>query len=245
MDPKTQRQWFKGILERHSVGVSVPDGFGPRSEHLTDVPDPNARALVEIPETIVMEEYIPEPVPPIEELTTSYYVQDVRCLLEANLERRQAENNPGTESSDEDGDDDDGEDEDEVATSDLPDDDLDELIRKGMPGEMRFGPAAAFRNNSDFQKHRQHLAGEYKRLSADLGLSDPIDICSVESCVANAAPGSKFCFIHSGLDPDFEKQVLFSRCHHAEGGVRCCVPCDRTARFCTLHDWRHDQPTTA
>jgi hypothetical protein len=217
----------------------MPEELGARYGHLVEVPPENAKGFVVVPKEVDMETYTPVKAPPVEELTTSYYVQGIQTILGARPDQiaRDEATQEQSENSDAPPDPnvfDDNE--------DMPTDDLENLIRHGLRGEREFGPGSAFRNTSDFQKHRGHVSAEYDRMSQDLELPKPIEVCCVESCVSNATPCSKFCFVHYGLDPGFSSQNLFTRCHHVEEGQRCCIPCDRSHRFCTLHGTRHGNP---
>jgi hypothetical protein len=237
MDARSQRKLFNAVLERSCIGVTAPEGLGARSDHLVDVPRENAKGFVVVSEVVEFDPYTPPEPPSIEELTASYYVQGVQSILNARVPAGEAPDQDEENNSDDSGE------EEAVESDNMPVDNLGELVKKGLRGEMQFGPATVFKNSSDFQKHRCHVAAEYKKMSSDLGLPEPVELCCVESCVANATAASKFCFVHYGLDPNFDKQLLFARCHHVEDGQRCCVPCGRTSKFCTLHAWLHVRPS--
>lgn len=223
-DEAWRRRHFVAVLDKYSIGSSIPEAYGPRSGHLYRVPDPSSPHFVTIASDEREIDVLPSrDVPSIEDLTKSYYVQAVRSVAVTDLDSAPNDTSDETNSGRE-------EEEEEEARDDIAD-----ICENGMPGETRYGPSAAFKSAEDFGKHKKDAAREFAKLSNDLKLPSVIRVCCVGTCVSSATPGSDFCFAHAGLDPKFGQQELFQRCEFVSHGQRCCVPCQAGRRLCPGH----------
>jgi hypothetical protein len=232
-----RQEGFRGILERYCIGVGVPEGFSDSAAELSRIADEHGEGVIDIPDDMSPENFAKVASEDVDELRASYYTENVRTLL-ATCEV----SSDGEEISD-------GEPDRAVATGEthVSADDLSALVQKGLPGEREFGIAAAFPGPIDFQSQRRLMAIRYANIAQEHGLSEfgltPVGVCCVQTCLSSSVPGSQYCFVHYGLDPNFSKQKLFGRCQHVADGQRCCVPCDPKLQYCTLHDWLHDIPS--
>jgi hypothetical protein len=77
------------------------------------------------------------------------------------------------------------------------------------PAPFRADPRIAFSSKAAFLLHRRQTSTYYKLLSTELGLTVPMEICSVKTCVSSAVPGTRYCFSHAELDPAFDQNKLF------------------------------------
>jgi hypothetical protein len=216
-DPARQRQ-FEQLLQQHGIGLGGSDAQG----QLHDVPPPDAPNRVFVPYSVAIEPYNWPPPPSTEELRAFSYAMLMQALSshiddEARMQPRDEQTGP--------------------------DDDLPSVIAHGLPGEAKYGPRGAFRRKRAFNEHRKAVASEYERIAEQLGLPDAIRICTVETCINNAVPGSPFCFSHFGFDEHLSESKLFRRCSYVHDGRRCCVPCQPFDSYCCGHIHVNEQGT--
>lgn len=220
-----RRQYFLSLLDMNMIGCYIPPEYGPRSGHLFRVPEPDSPNFVTVnPDEREIETLPESKLPSLDELRRSYYVQALKSIAVTDLDAPAASSESEVDASEE-----------EEEELELRFDRLSDIIRNGMPGELQVGAPAAFGNRTEFDAHRRDVATEYARLSAELGLPDTIRICTVETCVNSAIPGSWFCINHCGLDPKFDRQKLMKRCKYIHDHQRCCLPCLSHENYCRGH----------
>lgn len=122
-------------------------------------------------------------------------------------------------------------------TDTQPTSDFKENQNINLPGEDLYAVKTAFISSSDFDTVKKDLQLSIQKLSNELNIQEPFEVCSEANCLESAVPGFSYCIRHIGYDKNFANQSLMKRCQAMIDGHQCCCPVFTHDNFCQSHQY--------
>ena len=258
---KLRENKFNEILKKNGIGTIITEGFGPDSEHLSEIPKEKDLVKIPVPELSKLEELKVKNPPSVEELSNSYGFSQMKILLHSKImsndeseEEESVDTSGGSEEED-------SELTPNFSFSDTSDRSSSFYDSKksssgfsspsssssssySLPGEAQYSVFNAFSSEEEFNASKNKLQTAYQKLMKEVGITESdikdVQMCKKSMCLEAAVPGFEYCIRHIGFDPKINDQKIIKRCKAKINGHRCCCPVFTDDQFCSGHQYLYN-----